>query len=307
MGARVLITGASGFAGPHLVRACEEAGDRVIAVSRSTGVDLTDAAAARAIVRASEPDVVHHLAGLASVGGSWEEPERWLQVNSVMALNLLEAVRTEAPGARVVLVSSGQVYGRPRHLPVGEDGALAPESPYAVAKATVDLLGGMYAETHGLWIIRARAFNHAGPGQSADYIVASLARQVAAVQGADGACRIVTGNADARRDFTDVRDVVEAYRALAATAEPGVYNVCSGRSTSVAELVALAGAAAGCEVEHEVDPALVREHELMDVRGSHAALTAATGWEPTITLEQTLADTVQWWVGELDRERGAAL
>ena len=305
MGARVLITGASGFAGRHLVRACEAAGDQVIPASRSVGVDLTDAAAARAIVRAAGPDVVHHLAGLASVGGSWEEPERWLQVNATMAVNLLEAVRTEAPKARVVMVSSGQVYGRPQRLPVGEDGALAPESPYAVAKATIDLLGGMYAESHSLGIVRARAFNHAGPGQAGAYIVAAIARQVAGAQGA--ACRVVTGNPGARRDFTDVRDVVEAYRALAATAEPGVYNVCSGHSTSVAELVALAGAAAGCEVDHEVDPALVREHELMDVRGSHAALTAATGWEPTITLEQTLADTVQWWVGELDRERGAAL
>ena len=149
--------------------------------------------------------------------------------------------------------------------------------------------------------MRVRAFNHAGPRQSTDYVVASLARQVAAGLAADdNPVRVVTGNPEPRRDFTDVRDVVLAYRELAATAPPDAYNVCSGRAASVAELIALLREVTGREIAHEVDPARVRAHDIMEIRGSHDRLTAATGWEPRIPLATTLADTVAWW-----RERDA--
>ena len=186
--------------------------------------------------------------------------------------------------------------GRPRELPVDESAPLRPQNPYAVSKAGADLLAGFFADAHGLRVVRARAFNHAGPGQEPIYAIASFARQVAAglVAGEDPV-RVVTGNPDARRDYTDVRDVVRAYRALADTAEPGVYNVCSGRAASAAELVAALGRVAGVEVDHVVDPSLRRANEVMEVRGSSARLHAATGWEPEIPLEQTLADTVAWW------------
>ena len=145
-------------------------------------------------------------------------------------------------------------------------------------------------------MIRARAFNHAGPGQEPTYAIASFARQAAAgLEAGERPLRIVTGNPDARRDYTDVRDVVRAYRLLAAGAEPGVYNVCSGRTASARELVAALGAVAGVPVEHAVDPALVRAHEVMEVRGSFERLRAATGWEPVLELERTLADTLEWW------------
>jgi GDP-4-dehydro-6-deoxy-D-mannose reductase len=154
----------------------------------------------------------------------------------------------------------------------------------------------MYADAHGLTVVRARAFNHAGPGQSPIYVVASLARQVAAaVRAGESRARVVTGNPDARRDFTDVRDVVHAYRLLAERAEPGAYNVCSGRTASVRDLLAALADATGVEIEHVVDPDLVRAHEVMEIRGSHDRVTAATGWEPEIPLERTLADTVTWW------------
>ena len=144
-----------------------------------------------------------------------------------MALNVLEAVRAEAPDATLVAVASGEVYGTPERLPVDETAPLRPQNPYAVSKAATDLLAGMYADAHGLRVIRARAFNHAGPGQEPTYAIASFARQAA-----QGAQRIVTGNPDTRRDYTDVRDVVRAYRLLAERADPGVYNVCSGRTAS---------------------------------------------------------------------------
>jgi len=257
--------------------------------------DLRDAEATRAAIAAARPAVVYHLAARAHVGESWSDPHGTLDDNLAMTLNVLEAVRHEAPGATVVAVASGEVYGTPERLPVDESAPLRPQNPYAVSKAAADLLAGMYADAHGLRVIRARAFNHAGPGQEPTYAIASFARQAA--QGAD---RIVTGNPDARRDYTDVRDVVRAYRLLAERAGPGVYNVCSGRSASTAELVAMLG------VEHVVDPELLRPHEVMELRGSYERLRAATGWEPEMPLADTLRDTVTWWRDEPEPARTAA-
>ncbi len=280
--------------------ACEAAGEAVVGVSRSTGTDLLDAAATRRAVEAAGPDVVYHLAARAHVGQSWRDPGATLGDNVAMTLNVLEAVRAAAPQASVVVVASSEVYGPPARLPVDEAAPLRPQNPYAVSKAATDLLAGFYADAHGLRVIRARSFNHAGPGQEPTYAIASFARQVAgAVEAGERPVRIVTGNPDTRRDFTDVRDVVRAYRLLAERAQPGAYNVCSGRTASAAELVAGLAAAAGVELEHEVDPALLRPNEVIELRGSADALRAATGWEPEIPLERTLADTLEWWRGEI--------
>lgn len=230
------------------------------------------------------------------MGESWRDPGRTLRDNVALALNLLEAVRHEAPGATVVAVASGEVYGAPARLPVDESAPLRPQNPYAVSKASADLLAGFFADAHALRVIRARAFNHAGPGQEPTYAVASFARQVAeAADAGEDPVRIVTGNPDTRRDYTDVRDVVRAYRLLAERAEPGVYNVCSGRTASSGELVALLAEAAGVGLDHVVDPALLRPHEVMELRGSYEALRAATGWQPEIPLERTLRATLAWW------------
>jgi GDP-4-dehydro-6-deoxy-D-mannose reductase len=303
---RVLITGASGFAGRHLAAACREAGEEVIALSRSgggprgTAVDLLDGGAVRTAVAAAAPDVVHHLAALAHVGRSWRDPARTLSENHAMTFNLLEAVRTEAPGATVVAVSSGEVYGPPASLPVGEGAELRPQNPYAVSKAAGDLIAGFYADAHGLRVVRPRAFNHAGPGQPPLYALASFARQVAGgLEAGDDPIRVVTGNPDSRRDFTDVRDVVRAYRLLAGAGWSGPVNVCSGRSVAARELVAALERVAGVPIAHEVDERLIRAHEVMEVRGSAERLHELTGWEPKIPLETTLADTVAWWREEI--------
>ena len=255
--------------------------------------DLRNAAAMRAVVAAARPDVVYHLAARAHVGESWSDPAGTLHDNMAMTLNVLEAVRAEAPDATVVAVASGEVYGPPERLPVDESAPLRPQNPYAVSKASSDLLAGFYADAHGLRVIRARAFNHSGPGQAPTYAIANFAKQVA--ESVDDPVRIVTGNPDTRRDYTDVRDVVRAYRLLAERAEPGVYNVCSGRTASAAELVATLAEAAGVAVEHVVDPGLVRAHEVMELRGSYERLRAATGWEPEIPLARTLSDSLAWW------------
>jgi GDP-4-dehydro-6-deoxy-D-mannose reductase len=268
---------------------------------QGVAVDLRDGDATLAAIRAARPHVVYHLAALSSVGRSWDEPARTMSENVSTAVNLLEALRHEAPAARMVWVSTCEVYGAPSALPIPEDAPIQPANPYAVSKASAELLAAVYADSHGLDIVRARPFSHSGPGQLPIFILSSLARQ-----GAEGRLagvprlRIVTGNPDTRRDFTDVRDVVRAYRLLAERAPAGVYNVSSGDSVSASEQVEmLAELLSPIQVDQEVDPTRVRAHEVMDLRGNHERLTAATGWVPEIPLRQTMADTIEWWQREL--------
>jgi GDP-4-dehydro-6-deoxy-D-mannose reductase len=225
-----------------------------------------------------------------------------------MTLNLLEAVRLHAPEATVVVVTSGEVYGPPEELPLTEAARLRPQNPYAVSKAAADLLAGFYADAHGMRVLRARSFNHAGPGQEPIYAIASFARQLAAgLEAGDDPVRIVTGSPDSRRDYTDVRDVARAYRLLGERAEAGAYNVCSGTSRSARDVLAALGESAGVRIEHVIDERLLRAGEVEEVRGSAEALRGATGWRPAISFEQTLADTVAWWRAELRAGRAAPL
>jgi GDP-4-dehydro-6-deoxy-D-mannose reductase len=304
MSRRVLITGATGFAGRHLVAACESAGDLVIPAPPSAEVDLRDPAATRALVAGERPDAVFHLAARAHVGQSWEDPIGTLSDNVAMTAALLEAVRLEAPEAVVVAAGSGEEYGPPETVPTTESHPLRPQNPYAVSKASSGLLARFYADAHGLRVIHARAFNHAGPGQEPIYAIANFARQFAeGLEAGDDPVRIVTGSPDTRRDFTDVRDVVRAYRMLADHGEPGIFNVCSGVTRSARELVATLAEVAGVAVEHEVDPAKVRAHEVQEVHGANDHVHATTGWSPQIPLEQTLRDTLAWWRSRSPRGR----
>jgi GDP-4-dehydro-6-deoxy-D-mannose reductase len=309
---RVLITGASGLAGGYLARACHASGEEVLGISRRGTVsgldgagrvlDLCDGGAVHDLVASFAPDVVYHLAALSSVGRSWTEPARTMHENVGAAVNLLEAVRLHTPEARVLWVSSCEVYGPPAVLPVGEDAPVAPPSPYAVSKAAGDQLAEVYARAYGLHIVRARPFSHAGPGQRPIFLMSSVARRLAEARlRGEHVVEITTGNPDTRRDFTDVRDVVRAYRLLIERGVPGeVYNVSSGVSVSTGEQVRLAaGLVAPLKVRHVVDPAQVRASEIPDLRGSHERLTAVTGWQPEIPLRQTWADTLAWWESRL--------
>ena len=309
-----LITGASGFAGGYLARACAEDGEEVIGASRSGSVpvegaagfpiDLRDGEAVRRMLRELQPGILYHLAALSSVGRSWEDPATVINSNVGAAVNLLEALRTEAPRARVIWVSSCEVYGAAAEMPIREGAPLRPANPYAVSKTSGDLLAEVYADAHGLNLVRARPFNHAGPGQLPIFIVSSLARQAAdGVVRGDHEIEIVTGSPDTRRDFTDVRDVVRAYRLLARSEAAGVYNVSSGRSVSPRDHVELlAELVAPASVRHVVDPGLVRGHEVAELRGANDRLVAETGWQPEIPLRETMRDTLQWWERELAGE-----
>jgi GDP-4-dehydro-6-deoxy-D-mannose reductase len=275
-------------------------GEGPVAPARSD-LELLDADAVRSEVARLRPRAVFHLAALASVPYSWEHPRRTLRENAETTLNVLEAVRLETPEAAVVLAGSGEVYGAPQKLPVDESAPLAPGNPYALSKATCDLLGAQYAGVHGLKVARMRAFNQAGPGQSDDYVVGTLTRQVAEAEAArDVEAVIRLGNLDSARDFTDVRDVARAY-ADAAGVPAGTYNVCSGRAVTVRELLELLRGVARIEVRHEVDESRVRAHDVPEIRGSAERFAQVSGWLPRIPLEQTVADALVWW-----RERLAA-
>jgi len=299
----ILITGVRGFAGRHLAELCLASGDSVCGLGRGGAdadgylrADLLDAAAVRAAVARVRPDRVFHLAAEASVARSWEAPDAVIAANVSGTLNLLEAVRLEAPGAAVLVACSGEEYGPPQRLPVDESHPLSPRNPYAASKAMVDVLAGSYADAHGLRVVRTRAFNHTGPGQSDAYVVSSFARQIAEAEAAGAsAASLVTGDLSVRRDFSDVRDVVRAYRLALERAEPGAYNVCSGRAVAVSDILTGLAEQSPLEVEQRVDHARLRENDVMEIAGSHRKLTDATGWRPEIDLADTLHDVLAWW------------
>ena len=306
---RVLATGISGFAGPHLVAELIGAGhdvhgvfwnDREPVPPGVVGVhygDITDLDAIGRAVQTVAPELVFHLAGAASVGQSFGQPLATWHVNLDGTLVLLEALREHAPSARCVAITSGEVYGRVpvESLPVGPDTPMLPHSPYGASKAAADLAVLQYHIGYGMPVLRVRAFNHIGPGQDPRFVVPSVARQIA-IGERDGVDRIEiqVGNLETRRDFSDVRDIVRAYRLVAEYGDPDVaYLACSGRSVAVRELVTDLAAMARAKTRIVSDASLHRDGEQPDLYGSPDRLTADTGWIPKIPLDVSLKDTLR--------------
>jgi GDP-4-dehydro-6-deoxy-D-mannose reductase len=292
---RALVTGARGFVGSWLTAHLVENGDEVVAIDHE--VEITDGDAVRTAMLAAAPDVVYHLAALTSVGRSWTDPNEVLRVNATGTLYVLEAARACPRPPRVLMTSSAEVYGAvPEELlPVTEDAPLAPVTPYAASKVAAEYLGVQAHLAYGLAVIRMRPFNHVGPGQSAAFVVSALAQRIVEAR-RNGADSIVVGNLAARRDLTDVRDVVRAYRLLAERGVAGeVYNVCSGRDIAIADVALQLQSLAGVELRFEVDPELNRPVDVPVVRGDFTKLHEATGWEPSLSLEQTLLDVLEQW------------
>jgi GDP-4-dehydro-6-deoxy-D-mannose reductase len=308
---RILITGATGFAGHHLCALCRANGAEVHAITRTDvpdpappGVhehpaDLRDPAAVAAVIRDVRPDRVMHLAGASSVGQSFREPMLTWDVNLNGTLGVLEALRAEAPDVRTLLVTSGEVFGRValEDLPVTEGTPMRPLSPYASSKAAADIAARQYRDTEGMPVLRVRAFNHIGPGQDARFVLPNVARQIAVAEhrGQD-AVEVHLGNLETRRDFTDVRDMVRAYWLIMEHGDPdAVYVACSGASRPVRELVEGLVPHARIPVSFVSDAELRRSGEQPDLYGSPERLRDELGWAPEIPLETTLADTLQWW------------
>lgn len=299
---RVLVTGASGFVGGHLLALLRRAGhDPVAAGGPRDGapfvpLDLLDPEGVRAAVAAAAPDAIVHLAGQAFVPQSLADPAGTFAVNAGGTLNLLEAARALAgaggPRPRLVIVSSAEVYGRqaPERMPLDEAAALRPANPYAASKVAAETCALTWERTFGLNVVVARPFNHIGPGQDVRFAVASFARQLAEI--AAGAPAVMhVGNLDAQRDFLDVRDVAAAYAALLANGRSGeVYNICSGRPVAIREVLRQLITIARVPVEVRDDPERLRPSDLPILCGDAAKLRAATGWEPLIALSASLRD-----------------
>jgi GDP-4-dehydro-6-deoxy-D-mannose reductase len=289
---RALIIGVSGFVGRHLENHLRSAGDVVVGVDRADGsIDILDRARVDAAVQHARPDVVYHLAGWSDVGGSWSAPVETLRANAEGTLNVLLAC-AEADVPRVLAVSSADIYGvvTDDELPLTEGAPLRPVSPYAVSKVAADFLGLQAWLARHQGVIRARAFNHLGPGQTTKFVAPAIAERIARNE-LDGGHEIPVGNITARRDFTDVRDVVRAYRLLAEHGEPGqVYNVCSGLTLAISDLAERLIGLASRPMVLRPDPALERAIDIPVLCGDNTRLRETVGWKPEIAIDQTLAD-----------------
>ncbi len=293
---RSLITGGRGFVGHWLADHLVEQGDEVVVIDRE--VDVTDPPALLSALVAAAPDAIYHLAALTHVGKSWDDPLQVLQVNVIGTAVLLAAARECGSDPRVLVTSSAEVYGAvtdPSRLPLREDSPTAPLTPYAASKLAAEALVQQAFLAHRQSVITVRPFNHIGPGQTPEFAVPALTKRMVDAE-RKGADSIPVGNLSARRDFTDVRDVVRAYRMLIESGEPGtIYNVCSGRDVEIKEIADELLALTGASLEFETDPALMRPVEVPVLRGDPTRLQSATGWEPKISLGETLADVLAYW------------
>jgi GDP-4-dehydro-6-deoxy-D-mannose reductase len=289
---KALITGGGGFVGKHLERHLRDAGDDVTTTDRSIdGCDILDAAALLDLFRKVQPEVVYHLAGASDVGGSWQTPQATFRANAEGTLNVLWAAR-EAECERVLTVGSADVYGKVTadDLPITEDLALRPVSPYAASKCAADHVALQAFLGYSQHVVRARPFNHLGPGQTDRFVAPALAGRVARNE-LRGDEVVVVGNLSPKRDFTDVRDVVRAYRLLVEHGAAGqVYNVCSGTAIAVQELADQFIAMATIPMRLEPDPDLQRPVDIPVLLGDSSRIHSDTGWAPQIPLEQTLRD-----------------
>jgi len=303
---RVLVTGSNGFVGRHLVSELAGHGTTVIGVGGHQGakeksphvetyleVDLTDPKQA-ARIDFKGVDGVIHLAGLAAIGASFDDPMLYMTTNVGIEVNLFEAALAQQVSPRFLIISSGGLYDSKAPLPLTEDSPVEPGTPYAVSKIGQEQMAHYY-HGRGFESIIARPFNHIGPGQGPGFIVPDLAKQIIeAEKGGDQ--ELLVGNLDAQRDYTDVRDIVRAYRLLLDKGRPGeIYNICSGQARSGHDILKGLLASTDCKPEIKQDPAKMRPSDNPLIYGSRQKLTDDTGWQPAIPIETTLADVIADW------------
>jgi GDP-4-dehydro-6-deoxy-D-mannose reductase len=305
----IVVTGASGFAGSHLLDLLATENERIIAWYRPGGqppassprtarvqwdaVDLLDRAGVRTALERAAPRTIYHCAGAAHVGKSWASTASTFAVNVLGTHHVVEALREIGIAARILIPSSGMVYAAASE-PLTEDSPLIPSSPYALSKLAQEMVGE--GNPGGPEVSIARAFNHAGPRQDPSFVASGFARRIADIEAGRWAPEIAVGNLDARRDLTDVRDTVRAYRAIVERGVPGrSYNVCSGRAIAIRELLDMMIARARVPVAVKIDAARYRPNDLPLVVGDPRRIRGEIGWEATIPLEQTVDDLLEYW------------
>ena len=307
---KALILGGGGFAGRYLAAHLRASGLWHVAVSGSTsapkGVDcdesfavnVLDQDAMKKLVRDYAPDGIFHLAAQSSASLSWKEPGMTVDVNIRGTVNVLEAARAAEKTPRILLVGSSEEYGAvsPEECPIREEQPLHPGNPYALSKVSQELLGRLYFEAYGMDVISVRAFNHIGPGQAESFAVSDFCRQTALIEKGERPPVISVGNLSARRDFTDVRDVVHAYALLMEKGKGGeVYNVGSGEARSLREMLDVILSLSTREIRVETDPARFRPLDAPLNVADVTKLRESVGWTPEIPVRDTVRDTLNYW------------
>ncbi len=292
---KLLLTGANGFVGQHMqaVQPC---------MPLPTALDLRDRAALGAAVTSIQPDRVLHLAAQSFVPAAFENPRETFDINFYGTLNLLETLQAAGFKGRMLFVGSGDTYGHVEEpdLPVREDHPLRPRNPYAVSKVAAEALCYQWSQTASFEIVMARPFNHIGPRQSPRFAIADFARQVTEIRLGRRAPVLQVGDIDVSRDFTDVRDVVRAYSLLLEFGRNGgIYNVCSGQEYRIRDLLQRLITLAGVDVTIEQDPARLRRAEQRRMVASFEALQQDTGWQPAISIKESLQDLLNDWKEQL--------
>jgi len=319
---RALITGIGGFVGRHLLQHLQTEGDEICGLGRpvdcaglSAGVrvfhtDLSDRSAVEDVVRQTQPEAIYHLAAQSSPAESLSDPWATIGNNLLAQINLFEALLSVGIRPRVLVIGSSDEYGRvrPADVPTNEDVPLRPTSPYAVSKVGQDVMGFQYFAQHGLPVVRVRPFNHTGPGQDARFVIPSFACQLAEIEAGLREPVLRVGNLEVARDFTDARDMVQAYRLALVAGVPGeVYNLGRGRSVRIADMVDELVGLCRVPVQTMVDPGLLRPSDVPRQEADTRRFTALTGWQPRIAWHTTLHDTFEYWREKVDGLRQSAI
>ncbi len=304
----VLITGAAGFVGSHLIELLAHEDVDIVGWQRPgtapivthprvkwVVVEMHDAGEVATAVRAASPSAVYHLAGAAHVGDSWQHIRETFAGNVLATQHLFEGLRAAGLRPRVLVTGSAMIY-KPIDRPITERDEISPNSPYATSKLAQEMLSQRAWEDDGLPVVIARAFNHVGPRQAPSFVASAIARQIAAIEAGRMPPVLRMGNLAPKRDIMDVRDTVRAYRAMMAAARPGVpYNVCAGQPVAIQELVDLFRSSARVPIAVEQDPSKFRPNDTPLLAGDATRLKTDTGWSPQVPLRQTVDDLLDYW------------